>query len=106
MRPFGHENDPVAGGRRGRAMAEQLWRGQGSAALTTACCRGGGAAAAVARAAAGSSELPMTHRGGKTGGRDGDKEAKRGERNYKDGRLESWKKGGNFTKRPKNCDTK
>lgn len=55
----------------GYAMAEQLWRGQGSAVLTTACCRGRGGGAAVARAAAGCAVLPMEHGGGKTGGRDG-----------------------------------
>lgn len=54
----------------GYAMAEQLWRGQGSAALTTACCRGRGSGAAVARAVAGCAVLPIEHGGGKTGGRD------------------------------------
>lgn len=39
-----------------------------------ACCRGRGSGPAVARAASGFVVLPMEHGGGKTGGRDGEKE--------------------------------
>lgn len=48
--------------------------GQGSAGLTTPCCRGRGDGVVVARAVAGCVVLPMEHEGGKTGGRDGEKE--------------------------------
>lgn len=79
-------------GPRGRAMAEQLCWGQRSAALMMACCRGGGGAVAVATAAAGFSELLMAHRGGKTGGRDQEKETKQGEGDQQ--RKEVRKQGG------------
>lgn len=61
----------------GYLMAEQLWWGQGSAVLTTACCQGRGGGAVVARVATGFVVLPMEHGGGKTGGRDKEKEKER-----------------------------
>lgn len=40
----------------GYVMAEQLWWGQGSAALVMACCRGRGCSAAVSTAAGGAAD--------------------------------------------------